>query len=93
MSAALAAFLQGYERACPLKLPSNLSDPQLMRAILEESAGITDTMVKSLQAAALVAMRSGIERITPDLLTWWRDPPLLSTYDCGAIVPCGFGVR
>ena len=79
----LAAFLQGYERACPLRLASHLTDPQLMRALLDETEGITDSIVRSLQAAALVAIREGTERITPEYLSWWRDPPLLTNYDAG----------
>jgi hypothetical protein len=76
----LAAFLQGYERACPLKLASHLSDVRFMRALLKETEGITDSIVRCLQAAALVAIREGTERITTDLLAWWRDPPLLVHY-------------
>jgi hypothetical protein len=77
----LAAFLQGYERACPLRLASRLSDARFMRALLGETDGITDSIVRCLQAAALVAIREGTERITADLLVWWRDPPLLDHYD------------
>lgn len=76
----LAAFLQGYERACPLRLASHLSDSALMRALLDETEGLTDTIIRSLQAAALVAIREGTERIVPEYLSWWRDPPLLSNY-------------
>ncbi len=80
-SADLAAFLQGYERACPLRLTSRLSDPPFMRALLDETDGITDSIIRSLQAAALVAIREGTERIVPEYLSWWRDPPLLSYYE------------
>jgi len=76
----LAAFLQGYERACPLRLASHLTDPKLMQALLDETDGITDSIIRSLQAAALVAIREGTERITEEYLTWWRDPPLLANY-------------
>lgn len=79
-----AALLQGYERACPLRLPSHLSDPTLMAALLNETDGITDSIVRSLQAAALVAIREGSERIVPEYLSWWRDPPLLTYYESGA---------
>ncbi len=79
----LAAFLQGYERACPLRLASRLSEPQFMRALLDETEGITEYVIRSLQAAALVAIREGTERITADYLTWWRDPPLLAHYQKG----------
>jgi hypothetical protein len=78
----LAAFLQGYERACPLRLASHLiSDERFMQALLRETEGITDNIVRCLQAAALVAIREGTERITADLLVWWRDPPLLDHYE------------
>jgi hypothetical protein len=79
----LVAFLQAYERACPLRLASRLSDLQLMRALLDETDGITDSIVRSLQAAALVAIREGTERIIPEYLCWWRDPPLLTHYGAG----------
>jgi hypothetical protein len=52
-----------------------------MQALLDETEGITDSIVRSLQAAALVAIREGAERITPEYLSWWRDPPLLTNYD------------
>ena len=79
----LAAFLQGYERACPLRLASHLSDPSFMGALLDETEGLTDTIIRSLQAAALVAIREGTERIVPEYLSWWRDPPLLAYYEVG----------
>ena len=77
----LAAFLQGYERACPLKLASHLNDTKIIRALLEETAGLTESIVRCLQAAALVAIRDGVERIIPENFVWWRDPPLLSSYE------------
>lgn len=72
------AFLSGYERACPLRLPSNLTQPRLRQALLRESSGITDHLMKSLTSAAIAAIRLERERITEDLLPWWRDPPLLA---------------
>jgi hypothetical protein len=77
----LAAFLQGYERACPLRLASHLSEIPLVRALLDETDGVTDTIIRCLQAAALVAIREGTERIVPEYLSWWRDPPLLAHYE------------
>lgn len=77
----LAGLLQGYERACPLRLPSHLSDPHFMAALLDETDGVTDSIMRSLQAAALVAIREGTERIVPEYLSWWRDPPLVAHYD------------
>jgi Bacterial TniB protein len=75
------AFLQGYERACPLRLPSRLTEPQFVRAILAETHGITDSIIRSLQAAALVAIRVGTERIGLEDLAWWRDPPAFQGID------------
>ncbi len=83
----LAAFLQGYERACPLRLASRLSDPAVMHALLQETEGITDSIIRCLQAAALVAIREGTERIVPEYLSWWRDPPLLSYYEAAEAEP------
>lgn len=77
----LAAFLKGYERACPLRLASRLSDVRFMQSLLKETKGITDTIIRCLQAAALVATREGTERIAAEMLIWWRDPPLLAHYD------------
>jgi len=85
----LAAFLQGYERACPLRLASRLSDARFMRALLGETDGITDSIVRCLQAAALVAIREGTERITAELLVWWRDPPLLDHYGIDTAIDDG----
>ena len=51
-----------------------------MQALLKETDGITDSIIRCLQAAALVAIREGTERVTVDLLAWWRDPPLLDHY-------------
>ena len=54
-----------------------------MRALLDETGGLTDTIIRCLQAAALVAIREGTERIVPEYLSWWRDPPLLAHYETG----------
>lgn len=78
------AFLQGYERACPLRLPSRLAEPQFVRALLAETRGITDSIIRSLQAAALVAIRAGTERIGVEDLAWWRDPPAFQAIDPGS---------
>lgn len=73
------AFLQGYQRACPLRLPSQLAEPQFMRALLKQTKGITDQIIRCLQAAALVGIRQGIERISIDNLEWWKDPPAVGS--------------
>lgn len=68
-------FLGAWQRALPLRAPSNLIAPDMRRAILHESAGITDLIAKCLTGAALAAIRLRRESITKDLLSWWRDPP------------------
>jgi hypothetical protein len=75
-----AALLQAYERACPLRLASGLTDMQVMQALIKETGGLTEYVIQCLQTAALVAIREGTERITPDNCAWWRDAPLSSHY-------------
>jgi len=45
-----------------------LSDVRFMRALLKETEGITDSIVRCLQAAALVAIREGLSGLR---LTCW----------------------
>jgi hypothetical protein len=68
-------FLDTYERARPLRLASNLSDPAMMRDILAEAGGVTHRIVQRLNAAAIVAINEKIERITPELLSVKRLDP------------------
>jgi Bacterial TniB protein len=72
---AFRRFLHTYERVRPLRLPSRLSEPEMVRAILEETGGITHRIIQRLNAAAMVAVHEGIERITPDLLDIQRTDP------------------
>lgn len=74
-------LLTAWERAYPLRLCSNLNAPEMRKAILEESMGVMDLISKCLSAAAVAAIRLHRECITPDLLKWWRDPPLFDTDD------------
>jgi hypothetical protein len=71
----LQRFLRTYERARPLRLASHLARPEMTRALLAESGGITHKIVQCLNAAAMVAVHEGIERITLDLLTVHRTAP------------------
>jgi hypothetical protein len=71
------ALLYAWERALPLRLPSRLTSRELSRALLKESEGITDVIARCLSAAAIAAIRLKREAITKDLLSWWRDPPML----------------
>jgi hypothetical protein len=68
-------FLETYERARPLRLPSNLTEPAMMRDILAETAGVTHRIMQRLNAAAIVAIHEKIERITPELLSVKRLEP------------------
>lgn len=68
-------FLQAYERARPLRQPSNLADAEMVRAILSECGGTTHRIIQCLNAAAVVAIHEGIERITLDLLLVHRTDP------------------
>ena len=68
-------FLQTYERARPLRHASGLAESGMVRAILAEAGGTTHHIVQCLNAAAIVAIHEGIERITPDLLTVYRTDP------------------
>jgi hypothetical protein len=72
---AFKRFLGAYERVRPLRLPSQLTEPQMMRAILEETGGITHRVVQRLNAAAMVAVHERVERITPDLICVQRTDP------------------
>lgn len=68
-------FLETYERARPLRLASGLGEQAVMRAILEETSGVTHRIVQRLNAAAIVAIHEKIERITLDLLPVKRLEP------------------
>jgi Bacterial TniB protein len=75
VGAPLKRFLETYERARPLRLPSALGESSMMKAILEETGGVTHRIVQRLNAAAIVAVHERIERITPDLLCIKRLEP------------------
>jgi hypothetical protein len=85
----LQRFLATYERARPLRLPSRLSDPDTVRALLAEAGGITHKIMQCLNAAAVVAAHEGIERITPDLLSVHRTGPGRVLAARGAYRPSG----
>ena len=71
----LQGFLATYERARPLRLPSRLSEPEMVRAVLEEAGGVTHKIMECLNAAAIVAVHEGIERITRELVGVLRSAP------------------
>lgn len=59
-----ANFLAAYERSLPLRKPSNLSHPDVMRHLLAAGSGILDEMLKIIKPAAINAIASKKERIT-----------------------------
>lgn len=72
---ALQRFVGTYERGRPLRLPSRLSQPEMIRALLGETGGITHRIMQCLNSAAIVAIQEGIERITPELIKVERSEP------------------
>lgn len=72
---ALQRFLGTYERARPLRLRSELAHPEMVRLLLAEAGGITHKIIQCLNAAAIVAIHEGVERITPELLPVHRSEP------------------
>lgn len=75
LGSAFKRFLETYERARPLRLASNLTDPEMMREILAETGGVTHRIMQRLNAAAVVAIHEKTERITPELLAVKRLEP------------------
>lgn len=56
-------FVFSYIHRLPLKRPTDFRDQDLCLAIIEKSLGITDNIVKILQASAWAAIADGSERI------------------------------
>lgn len=83
-------FLGAYERVRPLRLPSRLTEPEMMQAILEETRGITHRVIQRLNAAAMVAVHEHVERITLDLICVQRtDPARVHAARRAALLPRG----
>ena len=59
-------FVFSYIHRLPLKKPTDYRDQRLLLTIMEKALGITDNIVKMLQAAAWAAIADGTERITLD---------------------------
>lgn len=57
-------FVFSYIHRLPLKKPTDFRDQELCLAIMNKSLGITDNIVKILQASAWAAIADGTERIT-----------------------------
>ena len=47
----------------------------MVRALLGETGGITHRIMQCLNSAAMVAIKEGIERITPELIKVERSEP------------------
>jgi hypothetical protein len=60
----LLDFLAAYERTLPLRRPSGLASPVLVKALLKQSDGVLDHILRVLRFAAVYAIESGEERIT-----------------------------
>jgi hypothetical protein len=64
----LRRFLVALERLLPLREPSQLSDRSIAATLLRTSSGITGNMTSLITQAAEIAIRSGEERITVNIL-------------------------
>lgn len=61
-------LLSTLEAVLPLKQPSHLADPQMAARILSAAEGVLGEIVAIVVRAAVVAVRSGAEAITPQLM-------------------------
>lgn len=62
------SLIESYEYILPLKKPSNLSSPRLANKILAMSEGTIGEISSLINAAAILAIKSGEERITQEIL-------------------------
>ena len=60
----LLDFLAAFERVLPLRRPSGLCSPSIVKALLKRSDGVLDSILQTLRFAAIYAIQSGEERIT-----------------------------
>jgi hypothetical protein len=76
---AFGQFLDSYERSLPLRRPSGLHSVAIQERLLRESGlrqhlvGITQGITHVLECAAIAAIHTGTEKVTPALLSAWRD--------------------
>lgn len=61
-------LLRSFERLIPLKHPSFLSQPEMATTLYEVSSGRIGDLSDVLREAAIQAILSGEERITPDMI-------------------------
>jgi len=57
------SFVASYISRLPLQLPTNFKDQKLFLKIMEAGQGLTDNIVKVLQASAMAAIADGTEHI------------------------------
>jgi hypothetical protein len=76
-------FLQAYEETLPLRDRSNLGTQLMMKLLIKETEGQLSEIVERVQRAAGLAIETGIERITQDLILRARFdfPQLMSDSD------------
>ena len=69
-------LLASFEMMLPLKKPSNLSETSMAAKILSMSEGTIGDTSMLLNSAAIYAIKSGIEQITPKVLdsVSWKSP-------------------
>lgn len=76
------SFLAAYERALPLKKPSELGGQEIVRYLLGATGGITDAIVKRITRGAVWAILDGKEAIDHDCLEKAAEiPPYLDRFD------------
>lgn len=64
----LAGLLKGFESRLPLRNPSHLYDPKMMRLIVKLTEGIMGPLADTVMYAATFAVLDGSEQITGELL-------------------------
>jgi hypothetical protein len=72
----LLDFLEVIEQLYPLRLPSNLTDPTIVRALYDRSNGVIGLMINLLKGAGCYAIATGEERITVDNIILAYKSPL-----------------
>lgn len=74
----LARLLASFERVLPLRHPSQLATPALAGQIVDVSSGTIGEMSTLLNLAAIHAIKTGVERITLDVLNscGYVSPPM-----------------
>ncbi|PTQ66761.1 TniB family NTP-binding protein [Pseudomonas sp. GV071] len=69
------SFVESYAMTFPLKSPSKLGKPAIVRHLIKESDGVLDAIVKILCNAASWAVLEGREEIDLELIKKGRDMP------------------